>query len=343
MRYSFEFRPYQRKFKRSLLTSHGRWEVREGIILRLTDQTGQVGWGEIAPIAWFGSETLQEARDFCASLPEEITATKIFSIPSQLPACQFGFESAWEGLARQTSKVIPPQSFPFNGKDLFPTPVNRKNLSFSCSTHTYSYLLPTGEAAMQAWQEPWNQGSCTFKWKIGVSPIAEELRSFQQLTQALPAGTKLRLDANGGLTLKEAEQWLQAADQAGMIEFIEQPLPPEQFHRMLGLSAEYATPLALDESVATLRQLEACYQRGWRGIFVIKVAIAGSPKCLRQFCDRTPIDAVFSSVFETAIGKQAALNLAAELSQNDRAVGFGVDDWFDEDKETWLEQLWKHP
>lgn len=94
--YRFEFRPYQRRFLRSLTTNHGKWDIREGIILRLTDETLRVGWGEIAPISWFGSETLEQVLDFCRQLPGEITDETIFSIPDELPACQFGFESAWE-------------------------------------------------------------------------------------------------------------------------------------------------------------------------------------------------------------------------------------------------------
>jgi O-succinylbenzoate synthase len=79
-----EFRPYQRPFARVLSTSHGNWEVREGIILRLTDENRRIGWGEIAPIPWFGSETLEQAKEFCQQLPPEITATDIFSIPDEL-------------------------------------------------------------------------------------------------------------------------------------------------------------------------------------------------------------------------------------------------------------------
>jgi O-succinylbenzoate synthase len=96
MTYKFQFRPYWRRFVRSLTTNHGKWDIREGIILRLTDESGKVGWGEIAPISWFGSETLEQALDFCRQLPEEITDEIIFSIPDNLPACQFGFESAQE-------------------------------------------------------------------------------------------------------------------------------------------------------------------------------------------------------------------------------------------------------
>jgi L-alanine-DL-glutamate epimerase-like enolase superfamily enzyme len=128
------------------------------------------------------------------------------------------------------------------------------------------------------------------------------------------------------------------SDKVGIVEFLEQPLPPEQFKTMLEMSRYYSTPIALDESVATLNQLEACYQQGWRGIFVIKPSIAGSPKRLRQFCKAHDIDTVFSSVFESAIARQAALQLATELSHRNRAVGFGINHWFNDNDETWLEQ-----
>ncbi|HBB32058.1 MAG TPA: o-succinylbenzoate synthase [Cyanobacteria bacterium UBA8803] len=319
--YRWEFRPYQRRFRQPMQTRHGSWEVREGIILRLTDGRGQVGWGEIAPIPWFGSETLEQALFFCQQLPLEITATDIFSIPAELPACQFGFESALGlengDLAAGRQGISPPPS----------------SLLFSC-------LLPTGEAALHSWQQGWNCGYRTFKWKIGVAIIEDELKLFDQLVQALPQSAQLRLDANGGLTRQTTHRWLKACDEAGIVEFLEQPLPPEEFEVMQAMSDRYATSIALDESVATLEQLENSYQKGWRGIFVIKAAIAGSPKRLRQFCKEQDIDTVFSSVMETPIGRQAALQLAGELSHRDRAVGFGVYHWFTEDEREFLERLW---
>jgi O-succinylbenzoate synthase len=198
----------------------------------------------------------------------------------------------------------------------------KSKIEFSC-------LLPTGEVVLDSWQIPWERGYRTFKWKIGVAAIADELAVFEQLMAVLPKTARLRLDANGGLTRQDAGQWLQVAQ--GRVEFLEQPLPPEELDAMLEMSAQYSTPIALDESVATLDRFEICYERGWRGIFVIKAAIAGSPQRLRQFCREHQPDVVFSSVFETEIGRQAALQLAAELSSPDRAVGFGVDRWFTEE------------
>ncbi|MBN3875294.1 MULTISPECIES: o-succinylbenzoate synthase [unclassified Nostoc] len=328
--YRFEFRPYQRRFLRSLTTNHGNWDIREGIILRLTDESGKVGWGEIAPISWFGSETLEQALDFCRQLPEEITDEIIFSIPDELPACQFGFESAWEwGSGKWGNEFFSMPNAPC------PMP----------NAQSFSALLPAGEAALNQWETLWQQGYRTFKWKIGVNAIAHELKIFESLIHTLPAFTKLRLDANGGLSYEEANLWLRTCDNLKAnpevtleIEFIEQPLPVEQFQQMLELSTSYETAIALDESVATLGQLAACYQQGWRGIFVIKPGIAGSPSRLRTFCHQHQIDTVFSSVFETAIARLAALQLAAELSRNNRAIGFGIDHFF-EQEETWFQSL----
>ena len=313
----FEYRPYRRSFRQPLQTSHGIWTVREGIILRLIDDAGCVGFGEISPLAWFGSETFEDAIEFCQQLPNEIDGETIATIPAHLSACQFGFESAQEMLATEFTQS---------------------------SALTHSALLPTGYAALTHWKDLWEQGYRTFKWKMGIADVEDEIAIFDQLVQTLPAEAFLRLDANAGLTFSQAETWLQHCDSLSetgchpTLEFLEQPLAVSQFDQMQKLSQIYSTPLAIDESVATLNQLRECYQQGWRGIFVIKPAIVGSPSQLRKFCQETAIDAVFSSVFETAIGQQAGLRLAAELSLKNRAAGYGTSHWFGEMEEG---ELWQ--
>jgi o-succinylbenzoate synthase len=332
--YQFEFRTYQRKFKRPLQTSHGIWDIREGIILRLTDENGRIGWGEIAPLSWFGSESFEQACNFCRQLSANISEETIFSISDELPACQFGFESA---LSNSPPPAPPCQGGEKTGNSISLCQVGEKKLN------RYSGLLPAGETALQALQMLWQQGYRTFKWKIGVVAIDEELKIFDRLITAMHkladrTQVFLRLDANCGLSYLQAKIWLQAGDRIKTIrdfsvniEFLEQPLPVSMFEQMLELNAIYATPIALDESAANLARMQECTRQGWRGIFVIKPAIAGSPSQLQKFCQTHNIDAVFSSVFETQIGRQAALNLADRISPNSRALGFGTDCWFDDD------------
>lgn len=296
-----DFRMYRRAFKTPIVTSHGDWHIREGIILKLETDTQEIRWGEIAPLPWFGSETLREAREFCQTVKENQSLPE--SIPPHLTACQFGFACATEGLSK-------PEKTSDNWE--------------------YSYLLPAGIGAIAAAQQAITFGQKTFKWKIGVHSLASELAIWEKLQTIISPG-KVRLDANGGLTTAEAQEWLRAADASGGVEFIEQPLPPEQLQEMIQLSQEYRTAIALDESVATASCLEACYHAGWRGIYVIKPAIFGYPEKLRQLCTQYSLDLVFSSVFETKIGLQGILQLAKELANPGRALGFGLKQWFAED------------
>lgn len=268
----------------------------------MEDSQGRVSYGEIAPLPSFGSETYEEALNFCSQFSQGISAAEIYQIPERLPACQFAFESALEGFAATT--------------------IEEDRLALS-------YLLPAGKMALERWHLAKEQGQKTCKWKIGVFSLQEELAWFQQLIKVLPEEMTLRLDANGGLSLGDAEQWLKVADASGRVEFMEQPLPPSQFQEMQELAKRFQTVLALDESVGTFSQLEACYLQGWRGVFVVKCAIAGYPHYLRQLSKKYPLDLVFSSVMETAIARQAVFRLATKLSPH-RAFGFGVNHWFSE-------------
>jgi O-succinylbenzoate synthase len=303
MSYQFTFKPYQRKFIRPVKTYYGDWKIREGIIIHLIDEQGKEGWGEIAPIPWFGSENLTDALIFCQSLPNIITTNHILSIPDHLPACQFGFESAL-------------------------------NFYHSIETsYNYCYLLPTGKDALKQWKNIYNyrrnqNKTITFKWKIAVESPKIELNIWEQLMSEFSPHIKLRLDANGGLSLDEAKLWLTTLDKDKRVEFLEQPLPKSEFKTMVMLSQNYQTPIALDESVSSLSQLEQCYQNGWRGIYVIKAAIMGYPSKLSNILQQYSLDCVFSSVFETEIGRNAVLQLAQTLGDQKRALGFGVNDWF---------------
>ncbi len=337
--YEFTHIPYQRKFIQPLHTSHGVWEIREGIIVKLRDDQGKVGWGEIAPISWFGSESFTAAREFCEQLPPVIDGERIFQISDRLPACQFGFESALAMVKGDLPLIslVPPI-----------LPLFR-----------LSALLPAGEKALSTWSNLWQQGYRTFKWKIDVYPLADELSICQQLLQTLPAEAKLRLDANGGLDFDSASCWLYTCDMhscmhpnQAKVEFVEQPLPPNEFAAMQTLSDSYATPIALDESIASLQQLQSCYEQGWRGVYVIKPGIIGSPRRLQQICSEYRLDTVFSSCLETVIGRSAAIQLASNMSslgldplgttQKMRSLGFGVQQWFADDEYLWLKSLWQN-
>ena len=322
MDYCYDYFFYCKPFVIPLQTCHGLWSERRGIIIQLRDQQGNIGKGEIAPLSWFGSETIEQATQFCAQLDTKFNPQIIDQIPNNLPCCQFAFESALVNLEKVANNS-PITNLDHN--------LDSKH-EIDCVIHpwNYSYLLPTGLAALPLIQTNVAQQYNTFKQKIGVQSFEQERSLIKELMSYLPTQGKLRLDANGGLNLETTKRWLEFAELENKIELIEQPLPPEDFSTLLALSRQFKTAIALDESVANLTQLQNCYDQGWRGVYVLKAAIMGSPRRLAQWLQTHPIDALFSSVFETAIGRQNVLELAVKWGNPNRALGFGVNHWFQE-------------
>lgn len=294
---------YAEPLREPLVTAQGIWRDRHGIYLRLQDDEGAVGYGEIAPLPGWGTESLAADIALCQQLPSRLTPPIIAAIPDHLPAAQFGFATAWQSVGR---------------------------LPYTLADWPQCALLASGARALQEWLPRWQQGYGTFKWKVGVAPAAEEQAILADLLAQLPADVTLRLDANGGWNWQTACQWLQwlqtwAADR---IEFVEQPLPAGEDHRLIALARAFAVPLALDESVVSWQHLQRWQQRQWPGLYVLKPALFGAPErlnsLLAQGLRREQL--VFSSALEGAIARTAIFHqLNAWLPQH--ALGFGVERW----------------
>jgi len=301
MEYSFSFRPYRLPLRTPLRTAHGPWTEREGILVRLEDEKGKVGFGEIAPIPWFGTETLAEAEEICRKFGDKVTAEMLDQVPARMGAVRFALAAALSrpGVPSATPRV----------------PVTA--------------LLPAGKAALAALPTRIEAGFLSFKWKVGVESPDEELGLLDELVAALPDYAKLRLDANGAWNRQQAGRWLtRCADRP--IEFVEQPVAPSDEATLHGLAEDYPVKLALDESVTRLDEARRWQAEGWSGIFVLKPALAGQLEEVAAWVVATQADVVLSSAIETALGRAAILRFAlrhhAVLLR--RSPGFGIGDVF---------------
>lgn len=302
MDYKFEYKYYRRPFRRPLITGHSTWTAREGILVRLENENGDAGYGEIAPLPSFGSESLVEAGEYCRNLNGHIDDDTLTIPDPHLSSCRFALESARDLL-----------------RDKWGQNVERKVL--------VAALLPSGEKALKILDNYSRQGFITFKWKIGVGKIESEQSIFDRLVCASPENAHFRLDANGGLTVREAEDWLRFLNNYN-VEFFEQPLPPSETDKLFELAHKYSTPIALDESVASINCLNKIVAKGWSGFLVVKPSIMGSPKVFRTWVEACDCPLIFSSVFETAVGFQAGLQLAAECGAQHYAAGYGTNSCF---------------
>ena len=307
MKCRFSFRKYRREFAAPVRTAHGVWTEREGIFVRVEAETGErVGFGEIAPIDWFGGETLAEAEEFCRKLGDEITRDVLTLVPERLGAVRFALEAALneatgDAAARASEKRLP-----------------------------VAALLPAGKAARSVLAQRLESGFLAFKWKVGVARAEEELPLLDELLASLPNYARLRLDANGAWDRRTAERWLERCAERP-IEFVEQPVAPERADLLLGLANDYPVKLALDEAVSTLASAREWQSRGWPGVFVVKPALAGAWSEVAAWIEATRADVVFSSALETALARAQILRgVFAKPALTSRALGFGVGELFRE-------------
>lgn len=302
MTYRFSHRVYRLPLRTPLRTAHGPWTEREGILVRLEDESGHVGFGEIAPIPWFGTETLAEAEEVCRKFGDRVETATLDQVSNRLGAVRFALAAA------QTRPADAWTSAP------------RVPLTA---------LLPAGRAALAVLPERLEGGWLSFKWKVGVGEPDQELGLLDELLSVLPGYAKLRLDANGAWNRKTAERWLaRCADRP--IEFVEQPVAPTDESALHGLAEDFPVKIALDESVAQLAEARRWQAEGWPGVFVLKPAIAGPLDELAAWMVATQADVVLSSAIETALGRAAILRFALRhhTALLRRAPGFGVGEVF---------------
>jgi len=304
MPHRLSFRRYRLPFRAAVRTAHGVWAEREGVIVRLESEGGAVGWGEAAPLAEFGTETADEVEAACRGAGEGLAAETLTALPRRLLCLRSALAAALAGLEGSGAVGHRPSRY---------LPV--------------AALLPAGRAALVQIPPKAEAGFRTFKWKVGAGDAADELALLDDVCAALPTGSKLRLDANGAWDRRRAELWLERCAERP-VEFIEQPIAAEAKGAedlLLGLAADYPTPLALDESLVGGDAVDHWLGLGWPGIFVLKPSLlGGAAESLARLEKAASDRVVFSSALETAVGARAALRTAFAWPGKTRALGFGV-------------------
>ena len=315
-------KPYRRAFRQPLRTAHGEWATREGFLVRV-EQEGRVGYGEVAPLPSFGSETLAEATAFL----EQLASQPEMSAPANLPCCAFALSVAQVVTERGSLDPLengeaPRQSTPH---------VSDSQIVAPPRDYSVSALLPSGSAALRFADEKSKAGYQSMKWKIGIDPIAKEISTARSLLNSLPSTVRLRFDANAGLAASELEQWLEfLIPYRESVDFIEQPLACGQEALMSDYMEASGLCIALDESLNGSDRERWLKPNAWSGALVIKAPLMGE---LSQQADRlAPMakQVVFSSVFETGIGLENSLRLADLLPQIFRPIGYDTMDAFND-------------
>lgn len=295
----FDYRAYRRPFARPLKAAWGTWKIREGFLLQIENsRSGKTGFGEVAPLPHFGTETLKQAAHFLASIPAETDSQGMAGLLGEAPpACAFGLATALDSL----------------NEDAAPVPA------------VTSAALLRPEQPIGPLRE---NGYRCFKVKLGMEDKDREWRWIQECILQLQPAERLRLDPNRGWREDLWDFWKPRLNGISQyIDFIEEPFPFDRMPvaRVLREAAQSPAPFALDESLDP-RTLPEWIQRDWPGHYIIKPSLFGDPKQWLSLVKGIEERVVLSSAFETGIGLSALIRLAGAFPR--REHGFGTGEFF---------------
>lgn len=163
--------------------------------------------------------------------------------------------------------------------------------------------------------------------KVKVAEQGQTLRDDIARVDAVRAHVpNVRVDANGGWTVDEAERALAAL---GDLEYAEQPC--RTVEELAELRTRTATKIAADESIRRADDPLRVKREGGLDIAVLKVAPMGGPRRLLNIAAELGTPIVISSALDSAVGMAAGLATAAALPHLDLACGLGTGGLFVED------------
>ena len=160
-------------------------------------------------------------------------------------------------------------------------------------------------------------GVTTFKVKVG-SNASEDIARINVLRSLRP-NAKLRIDANGLLSVEQAVSLLQLV---GEIEYIEQPCAT--IEELRELKKRVDVKIVGDEVLRKAKDPFAIDLSGAVDYLMLKVQPLGGIKRAHQLAQHHKLPVVVSSALESAVGINYGLTLAASFEEMNFDCGLGT-------------------
>ncbi|WP_424936346.1 MULTISPECIES: o-succinylbenzoate synthase [Bacteria] len=176
-------------------------------------------------------------------------------------------------------------------------------------------------------------GCRTAKVKVAEpgQTLADDVARVRAVREAMGPEGRIRVDANGGWSLDEAERAIHALGPFDL-EYVEQPCATIPELADLRARIRYLDiPLAADESVRKATDPLAVARAGAADLLVVKAQPLGGVRRAIAIVADAGLPAVVSSALDTAVGLSQGAALAAALPTLDYDCGLGTASLFTDD------------
>ena len=300
----------------SVKTGRQTIRVRRGILLEIGAPGGLKGWGEATPMDGFGTESLQESWDCLVQfLPVLLnqnpgsTERTVAQFQSAFPAAKAALSAIDTALCDISARQLDCSVAAFLAEEFRTDAVSTIRVNGLLTAQDIAGIVAeAGEKLLQGFR--------TFKIKVGVLPVEEDLGRVRAVRKTLGDGVKIRLNANGAWRRDEAVRALQMLSPYD-IEYIEQPLAAGDLRGSAKLREIQPVPLAADESVCSVEDMEKVLKYGAADCIILKPAAAGGPRMGMYMGKRAAacaIPCITTTLMDGAVGRAMATHVAASLS-----------------------------
>jgi len=319
--------PFALPLVRSVKTGRETIDERRGILLEIGDSCGLKGWGEATPMDGFGTESFWEAWDCLVQFLPVLLEKEPGSIDRTVERFRVAFPAANAALSALDTALCD-LSARQQGCSMATFLAGEFRTDARLTIRVNALLTAQDTAAIVAEAgEKFLQGFRTFKIKVGVLSVEEDLDRVGAVRKKLGDGVNIRLDANGAWTRDEAARALQALSSFD-IEYIEQPLSAGDLQGSADLRGIQPVPLAADESVCSVEDMEKVLKYGAADYIILKPAAAGGPRMGMYMGKRAAgyaVPCVITTLMDGAVGRAMATHVAASLSfQQSCAAGLAT-------------------
>lgn len=289
------------------------WRTRAGLIVRLEDTTGRVGFGEASPLPGYSPDDLDTCERALAAVdPTSLGAPDALGARlRELPAARHALETAlWDLAARRVGQPIWALLARAAGPSAAPTLL------------PLAVLLDDLDLGIDRARHAAQSGVRTLKVKLGRKPFAEELDAARRIRHALGPAIELRFDVNRAWSLSDARLHLRALASIRP-ELVEEGVALADLAEL----GDPGVPLALDESLqrdASAGTLDAVVARCPLAALVLKpMTLGGFSRCLElaRWAQSRGIDVIVSHVYDGPVALAAAAHLALAVGSPIRAAG----------------------
>ena len=300
------FIPLAKPFKTALRTV----ENVEDIIVRVTADSGEAGYGEAPPTAVITGDTKGSIR--CA-IEEYIRPAllgmeieNLDGIMHRLHTCIVKNTSAKAAVDMAVYDLYA-QRF---GAPLYRLLGGYRDTVETDITISVNPVPQMIEDSLEAVR----QGYRILKIKVGKEGLADVAR-IASIREAVGGGVRLRVDANQGWTAKEAVRIIAAMEERGLnIDLVEQPVPAHDLAGMRAVTKAVATPILADESVFSPEDAAEIIRTHAADLINIKLMKTGGIWQALKICalaEMYGVECMIGCMLESKLAVSAAAHLAA--------------------------------